>query len=153
MLTRFNNKVFSDLLESKTPFILMVYFMNQGKKKESGNGFYDMLTLYPSFIEKYDDKKDNKLPNHLIEYHKLYPDIIIMESYHYEVYDTVIDLGFNYDLLWKDNDSIFRPLMFGFKGYSDFMSSYNDCYCVETLTNIGIFTNPELFEPSSVSES
>ena len=61
MLTRFNNKVFSDLLESKTPFILMVYFMNQGKKKESGNGFYDMLTLYPSFIEKYDDKKDNKL--------------------------------------------------------------------------------------------
>ena len=151
MFVKYSKKVFSDLIESKTPFILMVYFMDQGKRKDNGIGFRDMLTIYPSFIEKYDYKEERSLPNHLVEFNELYPDVTIMESYHHEVYDTVIDLGFNYDLLWQENDSIFRPLIFGFKGYKDFITSYDKCYCVETLTEISIFTNPDLFEPTSIS--
>jgi len=155
MLIRYSKEEFQSLIDSETPFILMVYNMNQGKKIEGTTQFYDMLSIYPTFVKKIDTVKLNsfELRNELTEFNQEIPDIKIVESYHYEVYDILTDLGYDYDLLWDSLNNMFRPLMLGFKKYDEHKSSYSECYCIETLTNLSIYTNPELFEPSSVSES
>ena len=43
----------------------------------------------------------------------MYPDIKIVEAYHHEVYDLVMECGINYNTLWKDFDRIFPTFDFG----------------------------------------
>jgi len=153
MFVRYSKEEFLSLTNSETPFILMVYYMNQGKRIEGSTRFYDSLSIYPSSIEKYDEIKEQGLDNHLLIFEKVFPEIIIMESYHHEVYDILIDLGFDYEEMWKEKLNFYRPQILGFKGYRNYQSAYHQCYCVDSLTELAIFTNPELFKPSSIGES
>lgn len=153
MFVRYNKEDYHELFEDNEPFILMVYFMKQGEYDKNTERFYDMLALYPSYHKKYDKLKDVHLPNELVVFEELYPDIKIVEAYHHEVYDLVMECGIDYTTLWKDFDRIFQPLIFAFKNKNDFETSYSKCYCVQTLTELSIFIRPELFIPPSVSES
>ena len=153
MFIRYSKEEFQSLIDSETPFILMVYYMYQGKKIKGSKKFHDSLSIYPSFVSKYDELKSNKLPNELIEFHKNVPELKIMESYHHEVYDIMIDMGYDYNLLWREYDQLFQPLMLAFKGKNNVETSYSKCYCVETITELALFTNPELFKPTGISES
>lgn len=153
MFIRYSKEEFLTLTNSETPFILMVYYMNQGKRIEGTTKFYDSLAITPSFIEKYDEIRGSKIENHLTIFESVFPEIIIMESYHHEVYDILIDLGFDYEEMWKEKSKIYRPQILAFKGYRNYQSAYYKCYCIESLTELAIFTNPELFKPSSISES
>lgn len=124
--------------------------MGQGEELKEGKGFRDLLAIHPSHLKKYDKIKEYHLPNHLIEFEKVFPEIKIVEAYHYQVYDLIIELGYDYDLLWLEKDKLFAPLMFAFKSMNEYETSYNKCYCVETLTELGIFIKPELFKPTSI---
>jgi len=153
MFVRYNKEDYHELFEDNEPFILMVYFMKQGEYDKNTERFYDMLALYPSYHKKYDKLKDVHLPNQLVVFEELYPDIKIVEAYHHEVYDLVMECGIDYTTLWKDFDRIFQPLIFAFKNKNDFETSYSKCYCIEALTELSIFIRPDLFEPTSISES
>ena len=153
MFVRYDKETYHELFEDDTPFLLMVYFMKQGEYDEETQRFYDQLALYPSYTEKHDKLKGFDIPNQLVMFENEYPDLKIVEAYHHEVYDLVMECGINYDLLWKDFDRIFQPLILAFKSKGEYQTSYSECYCVETLTNLSIFIRPDLFIPSSVSES
>jgi hypothetical protein len=127
--------------------------MKQGEYDNDNHQFYDSLSIHPSYVTKYDNIKESEILNHLVIFDELYPSVKIVESYHYEVYDLVIEMGFDYDLLWNDKSKIFRPLMFAFKNKKEFRTSYGKCYCIQTLTELSMFLHPDLFEPTSISES
>lgn len=153
MFVRYDKEHYNELFDDGTPFILMVYFMKQGEYDKKTERFYDMLALYPSYHKKYDKLKDFHLPNQLVTFEELYPDIKIVEAYHHEVYDLVMECGIDYNTLWKDFDRVFQPLIFAFKNKEDYKHSYSECYCIETLTDLSIFIRPDLFIPSRVGES
>ncbi len=150
MFIKYDKTNYSQLFDHEESFILMVYFMGQGEEKENGEGFKDLLTIYPSFIKKYDKIKQIYMPNHLVEFEKNFPEIKIVEAYHYQIYDLIIDLGYDYDSLWRENDKIFTPLIFAFKSIDEYETSYRKCYCVETLTELSIFIRDDLFKPSRI---
>lgn len=150
MFIKYDKTNHSQLFDHEEPFILMVYFMGQGEMNESGEKFKDLLTIFPSFINKYDKINEIHMTNHLVEFEKKFPEIKIVEAYHYQVYDLIIELGYNYDLLWRENDKLFTPLMFAFKTVNDYETSYTRCYCVETLTELSIFIRPDLFKPTGI---
>lgn len=153
MFVRYDKENYHELFEDNEPFILMVYFMKQGEFDENTQIFYDHLALYPSYVKKHDELKGIDIPNQLVMFENQYPDIKIVEAYHHEVYDLVMDCGIDYDTLWKDFDKIFQPLILSFKNKNEYETSYSKCYCVETLTELSIYIRPDLFIPTSVSES
>ena len=152
MFVRYEKERHSELFESDDVFILMVYFMNQGKYDEKNKKFYESLALYPSFIVKLDENNGITLTNHVVEFEKLFPDLKIVEAYHHEIHDFVEELGFSYEWLWR-KDGIFRPMIFAFKSRDEFEHSYSKCYCADTLVEFAHYIRPDLFIPPSVSES
>lgn len=152
MLIRYSKEGFQELIDTETPFVLMVYYMYQGQRVEGKKSFHDALAIYPSFVKKEDEIKGVSLPNQLVIFEEQIPKLKIMESFHHEVYDLLVELGYDHTLLWKDNDKIYQPLILGFKdGLKNHLSSYSECYCIETLTDIALKIDAGLFEPPSVS--
>ena len=142
MLLRFEGGDFSKLLKDNERFILHVFFKEQ---TELNPGAY--LNISPSFSNVAESANSH------VEVMKTFPDALFVETFHHESYDLVNNFGFNYDELWDDFNKHYLPLMIGVKKGRMVSNSLGECYCLDTYMSVLYSVYPELFEPSSVSES
>ena len=133
MIVRYKGGDFSGLLRSHKKFIWFVY-------EEVQTNVNNPLTLKPTWIKDWGP---------IIEFQKLFPEMVFVESMYSEVKEEVSELGYSLFVdvsdngLWDTNNNHFKPLIVGFdKGWKK-ADSLGKCYCLETLSDIIFEIYPE----------
>ena len=142
MILRFTGGDFTDLLNEQDKFILLVYYDGQQITHDSSH----MLSIVPTEHSKF-ERSDNKVMM------DTFSGATFIETYHSESYDLVNHFGFSYDELWDEENKIHRPLIVSVNKGWIVKSSLGECYCSETYVDLIHSIYPELFIPTSISES
>lgn len=142
MVLRFTGGDFTDLLNEQDRFILLVYYDGQQIDHQKGHRLALLPTEHPLY-----ERSDNKV---IME---TFSGVTFIETYHSEAYDLVNNFGISYDDLWDETNNVFRPLIIAVKKGWIVTSSFGECYCAETYMDVIHSIYPELFVPTSVSES
>lgn len=143
MLVRYTGGSHTDLFKEHDRFILLVFVDLQLDFNPGWN-----LSLSPSFSTTPEQS------NHHVEIMKNFPDVVYVETMHSESYDMINNFGFDYDNEIMDlHNGHYKPMIVGVKKGRVVSHSIGRCYCAETYVDIIHSLYPELFEPTSVSES
>ena len=142
MLLRFTGGTFTDLLNEQDRFILHVYYDGQ----ETNGDETTHLSILPTTHFAFDRTAAKEVMD-------TFSGVTYVETYHSEAYDLISHFGISHDAIWDEGNGFHRPLIISVKNGWIVRNSFPECYCLDNYIDIIHSIYPELFEPSSVSES
>lgn len=95
-----------------------------------------MVVLKPFFDKKMDE-------NVIYEFEKLFPNIVIYESYIQDVIDDLIEIGVDVDNLYEPKTNEYQSLIIKFEKSWISETSRTRCFCPQTLTKYIFDLYPE----------
>jgi hypothetical protein len=120
------NQIIKKIVEHKK-FIWIVYDKNINNT---------MVVLKPFFDKKMDE-------NVIYEFEKLFPNIVIYESYIQDVIDDLIEIGVDVDNLYEPKTNEYQSLIIKFEKSWISETSRTRCFCPQTLTKYIFDLYPE----------
>lgn len=141
MLIRYSGGVYTDLIRFHAPFLLIAYFDEQMIHHHT-------LEISPTFCDVCPSDKVRIIAEDII------PSLNVIETLQSESFDFAVSLGLDYGNYYDYNNEHPLPLMIAVdKNGKVIDTSYQKCFCLETMLELIAEIDIDLLKPPGVGES